>query len=89
MAESSKGEYGKILTCSRGEYEKILQAHGVNTIKYWLVEVIENVCIVTRVKVYDEISPEPSGFPSGSGDISLYTPPVVTIQLHSNDHDIS
>ena len=48
MAESSKGEYKKILTCSRGEYEKILQAHGVNTRKYWLVEVIENGCIVTR-----------------------------------------
>ena len=24
----------------------------------------------------------PSGFPSGSGDISSYTPPLVTIQLH-------
>ena len=66
MAESSKGEcgtiltcsrdkYAKILTCSRGEYEKILQAHGVNTRKYWLVEVIDNGCIVIRVRVYDEI----------------------------------
>ena len=27
---------------------------------------IENDCIVTRVGVYDEISPEPSGNPSGS-----------------------
>ena len=25
----------------------------------------------------------PSGFPLGSGDISLYTPPLVTIQLQS------
>ena len=62
----SQGEYGPVLTCSRGEYEKILQAHGVNTRKYWLVEVIENGCIVTRVRVYDEILPEPSGNPSGS-----------------------
>ena len=69
MAESSKGEYGPVLTCSRGEYgpvftcsrgeyEKILQAHGVNTSKCWLVEVIENGRIVTRVRVYDEILPE-------------------------------
>ena len=75
MPESSKGEYGPVLTCSRCEYEKILQAHGVNTRKYWLVEVIENGCIVTGVRVYDEILPEPSG------NISLYTPPLVTIQL--------
>ena len=34
--------------------------------KYWLVEVIENDCIVTRVGVYDEILPEPSGNPFGS-----------------------
>ena len=40
--------------------------------KYWLVEVIENDCIVTGVGVYDEISPEPEGFPSGSGDVSSY-----------------
>ena len=77
MAESSKGEYrpvltcsrgeyGPVLTCSRGEYEKILQAHGVNMRKYWLVEVIENGCIMTKVKVYNEILPEPSGNPSGS-----------------------
>ena len=58
MAESSKGEYGKILTCSRGEYEKKLQAHEVKTRKYWLEEVIENGCIVTRVRVYNEILPE-------------------------------
>ena len=51
--------------------------------KYWLVEVIENDCIVTQVGVYDEISREPSGNPSGSGDISLYTPRLVTIQLQS------
>ena len=31
----------------RALYEKILQSHGVNTRKYWLVEVIENDCIVT------------------------------------------
>ena len=28
--------------------------------KYWIVEVIENYYIVTRVGVYDEILPEPS-----------------------------
>ena len=94
MAESSKGEYGLVLTCSqgeygpvltctRGEYEKILQAHGVNTRKYWLVEAIENGCIVTLVRVYDGILPEPSGNPSGSGNISSYTPPPVTIQLNN------
>ena len=31
----------------------------------------------------DEILPEPSGNPSGSSDISSYTPPLVTIQLQS------
>ena len=30
-------------------------------------------CIVTQVGVYDEISPEPEGFPEGSGNISSYT----------------
>ena len=84
MAESSKGEYGPILT-SRGEYEKILQAHGLNTRKYWLVEVIEKGCIVTRVRVYDEILPEALGNPSGSGNISSYTSPLVTIQLQYTD----
>ena len=38
--------------------------------KYWLVEVIENDCIVTRVGLYNEILPEPSGNPSGS-DLGL------------------
>ena len=28
---------------------------------------------------------EPEGFPKGSGNISLYTPPLVTIQLQSID----
>ena len=32
---------------STSQYEKILQAHGVNTRKYCLVEVNENYCIVT------------------------------------------
>ena len=59
---------------STSQYEKILQAYGVNTRKYWLVEVIENDCIVTWVRVYDEILPEPSGNPSGSVNISLFTP---------------
>ena len=68
-----EAQYGKILG--------LLSRGGPNTKKYSLVEVIENDCIVTRVGVYDEISPEPSGNPSGSGDISLYTPPLVTIQL--------
>ena len=46
---------------------------GTNTIKYWLVEVIENDCIVTRVGVYDEISPEPDGNPEGGArGISRY-----------------
>ena len=38
---------------------------------------------------YDEILPEPKGnpegFPEGSGNISSYTPPLVTIQLQSAD----
>ena len=38
-------------------------------------------CVVTRGGVYDEILPEPEGFPEGSGDISSYTPPLVTTQL--------
>ena len=41
-------------------YWGLLRSGGLNTRKYWLVEVIENDCIVTRVGVYDEISPEPS-----------------------------
>ena len=43
-----------------------MQAHGVNMRKYWLVEVIENDCIVTLVGVYDKILPEPGGNLSGS-----------------------
>ena len=31
----------------------------------------------------------PSGFPSGSGDISSYTPPLVTIQLHDTNVEVS
>ena len=50
---------------STSQYEKILQAYGVNTRNYWLVEVIENDCIVTQVGVYDEILPEPEGNPEG------------------------
>ena len=51
------------------QYKKILDflsRGSPNTRKYSLVEVIENDCIVTRVGVYDEISPEPSGNTSGS-----------------------
>ena len=48
---------------STSQYEKILQAHWVNTKKYWLVKGIENYCIVTWV---GEILPEPSGNSSGS-----------------------
>ena len=44
-AISPSASYELVLTCSRGEYEKILQAHGGNTRKYWLAEVIENGCI--------------------------------------------
>ena len=51
---------------STSQYKKILQAHGVNTRTYWLVEIIKNDCIVTWVGGYDEILPEPSGNPSGS-----------------------
>ena len=46
------------------ELNPINHVHGVNTRKYWLIEVIENGCIVTGVRVYDEILPEPSGNPS-------------------------
>ena len=42
---------------------------------------IENDCNVTRVGAYNEILPEPSGNPSGSGNISSYTLPLVPIQL--------
>ena len=63
---------------STSQYEKTLQAHEVNTRKYWLVEVIENDCIVG---VYNEILHEPSRNSSGSGNISSYTPPFFTIQL--------
>ena len=57
---------------STSQYEKILQAQGVNTRQYWLVELVENDCIVTQVGVYAEISLEPSGIPSGSANgISL------------------
>ena len=44
-----------------------MQAHRANTRKYWLVEVIENDCIVTQVRVYNEISPEPERNPENSG----------------------
>ena len=50
-------------------YDKILgllSRGGPHTRKYSLVEVVENDCIVTRVRVYDEISPESSGNPYGS-----------------------
>ena len=35
---------------------------------------------MTRISIYNEIKPEP-GFPSGSGYISLYIQPLVTIQI--------
>ena len=85
---SYTGKYCKLtkplrenIASSLSQYRNILQAHGANTRKYWLVGVIENDCIVTRVGVYNEILPEPSGNPSDSGDISSYTPSLVTIQL--------
>ena len=37
--------------------------------KYSLLEEIENDCIVTRGRVYDEISPEPEGNPEGGYNI--------------------
>ena len=77
---SNMGKYCKLTKpINTGKY---WQVEVANTRKYWLVEVIENDCIVTRVGVYDEKSPEPSGNPSGWGDISSYTPPLVTIQLN-------
>ena len=53
-------------------------------------EVIENVGIVTRVRVYGKHSlstwkvtqAPPSGFPLSSDYISPYIPPLVTIQIH-------
>ena len=88
------GLYGSVYTLGairvfigppqEAQYEKILgllSRGGPNTGKYSLVELIENDCIVKRVGVYDEISPEPSRNPPGSGDISSHTPPLVTIQL--------
>ena len=55
-----------VFPSERCQSEKILQAQLVDTRKYWQVEIIENSCIETRVKVYNEISPEPLGNPSGS-----------------------
>ena len=66
LLTSTDFEMKKVEELSTSQYEKILQAHRVNTKKYWLVEVIENDCIVTWSGVYDEILPEPSGNPSGS-----------------------
>ena len=62
------------IASSRSHYGKILQAHGANMRKYWLVEVIENDCIVTRVGVYNEISPEPS---SRHNTVTVYSKPCI------------
>ena len=43
---------------------------------------------MTQVRVYDEMLPESSGNPSGSGNISLYTSPLVTIQLQSGEVEL-
>ena len=61
---------------STSQYEKIMQAHGVNMRKY---------CIRIRRKggIYGKIWPEPEGNPEGSGNISLFTPTQVTIQSFS------
>ena len=68
--EARKPQYEKIFTSRIDNTRKyshleltIFTAHKANTRKYSLLEVIENV---TRVGIYDEISPEPSGNPSGS-----------------------
>ena len=50
---------------------------------------IENVCIMTQVRIYGDIQPEPlkipqappSGFPLFSGYISPYIPSLVRIQI--------
>ena len=55
IEQSSGGSYNVLVreytdpywASSRSQYDKILQAHGANTRKFWLVEVIENDCIVT------------------------------------------
>ena len=70
--------------------KKILQAHGVNTRKYWLVEVIENGCIVTRVRVYNEILPEPSANPWGSAlGISLRLRQYFIVYLSSRHNTVT
>ena len=61
---------------STSQYEKKLQAHGVNMRKYC-------IHIRTRGGIYGKIWPEPEGFPEGSDNISSYTPTQVTIQSFS------
>ena len=61
--------------CTTGQYFSVLASCRNNTenqlFQYWSprkvnAEVeIENVCIVTQVRIYDKIYPEPSGYPLG------------------------
>ena len=73
---------------------QLLEQYGESTLSILIsqegAEVeIENVCIVTQVRIYNKIYPEPLGyplgfalgFPSGSGYLSPYIPPLVTIQI--------
>ena len=71
---------------SQSQYEKILQAHGANTRKYWLVEVIENDCIVTRVGVYDELVPEPSEIPRAQ--TIFHCIPVLLSQYRNSENRV-
>ena len=69
---TSTNQYFLVLTpwaCNIFSYSPCEQ---VNTGKYWLVELIENGCIVTRVRVYDEILPEPSGNPSSQYSYNIH-----------------
>ena len=72
-----EARYGKILG--------LLSRGGPNTKKYSLVEVIENDCIVTRVGVYNEILPEPSGSSSDSAvGIFFHCVPLLSSQYSYN-----
>ena len=55
--------------------------------------VIENVLLVTWVRIYEKKKPEPSenpsGFPLGSAYISSHTSPFVTIQIQYSSSSIN
>ena len=81
--------YLKLSTKKTANFKKILQTSTYFSKKNSL----QNVTVLWREEGYTLkycLSPKeiprapPSGFPSGSGNISLYTPTRVTIQLHSD-----